>query len=567
MMLRELVQNALEAAAIAEGRKQVRVGAAPVEGSRKLRIWNSGPGMDAEALFRMCDLSSSIGKIKGLHEHFGIGAKVASLPTNHHGVRYRSCTGGRVSEVILGKRDGVYGRLLRPASTLGVLPGSGRLVDVLDVTEEVRADGASLDEDWTEVVLLGMTAEQDTVADPYAGAPAAKRHWLAETLYHRYFDIPAEVEVMIEPDLHWFDEDRPFRTLRQRSLTAFAGYEAVQCEDGVTLHYLHDPAHPQRHWENASSDDALQTSNSLVAVVWRNEMYDVRHGSPWLYEAPTYGFTFAARHLSLLVELDDDYPVVPDGYRQFLRYAKGEQAQVRVSDFATLARERQPAWIRTLSHRPESGAGIGDSDIAHFAHLASRLNLDALNIDASADRTDWTVIDKVAGGKASKSGSIRLKMRAACGVEPVLLRDAKDVRDRWLEGRAACFYPKTKQLFINTGYGSVRHFADVLSDAAAGLAEVDVVEALANEVAEAYFVRRLVRATLFGMAKHLQTPNWSESHIDKAISPEALSTVGDDLDDFMPSALAAMREQLAPAKRGAEPSAAAGFSPSGECQS
>ena len=32
----------------------------------KLAIWNTGPGMDAAELYRMCDLASSIRKQKGL---------------------------------------------------------------------------------------------------------------------------------------------------------------------------------------------------------------------------------------------------------------------------------------------------------------------------------------------------------------------------------------------------------------------------------------------------------------------------------------------------------------------
>ena len=40
-----------------------------------------------------------------------MGAKVAALPSNRHMLRYRSCAGGRVSEVRLGYRQGIYGRL------------------------------------------------------------------------------------------------------------------------------------------------------------------------------------------------------------------------------------------------------------------------------------------------------------------------------------------------------------------------------------------------------------------------------------------------------------------------
>ena len=96
MMLRELVKNALESASsVTNWDARIEIGTVTVEGTAKLAIWNTGPGMDADELYRMCDLASSIGKENALDQNFGMGAKVASLPSNHHGIRYRSCKAGR----------------------------------------------------------------------------------------------------------------------------------------------------------------------------------------------------------------------------------------------------------------------------------------------------------------------------------------------------------------------------------------------------------------------------------------------------------------------------------------
>jgi len=131
MMLRELMMNAFEAAAAAPaGQRKVEVSAKPLQGAPKLTIWNTGPGMDSRELHEMCDLASSIGKRKSLDENFGMGAKVASLPSNRFGMRYRSCKAGIVSEVILCERDGVYGRLRRRCA-------DGTYAEVIDVTETV----------------------------------------------------------------------------------------------------------------------------------------------------------------------------------------------------------------------------------------------------------------------------------------------------------------------------------------------------------------------------------------------------------------------------------------------
>lgn len=101
MMMRELFMNAIEAAIQGkEGSQQIEVKIKTIQGIPKLCIWNSGPGMSSIELHHMCDIAASIGKEKSLDENFGMGAKVASLPSNRIGLRYRSCKDGAVSEVI-----------------------------------------------------------------------------------------------------------------------------------------------------------------------------------------------------------------------------------------------------------------------------------------------------------------------------------------------------------------------------------------------------------------------------------------------------------------------------------
>src|SRR5438045_3245608 len=112
MMVRELMMNAIEAARLArEGNRIIEISAVEHEGVQKLVMWNTGPGMDAKELLTICDIASSLGKEMSLSGNFGMGAKVASLPSNKLGMRYRSCKEGRVYEVILCNRDGKYGRL------------------------------------------------------------------------------------------------------------------------------------------------------------------------------------------------------------------------------------------------------------------------------------------------------------------------------------------------------------------------------------------------------------------------------------------------------------------------
>jgi anti-sigma regulatory factor (Ser/Thr protein kinase) len=150
MMIRELVMNALEAANQAPSdRRLVEISPVQIDGVTKLAIWNTGPGMDAGELRSICNIASSLGKEKSLTGNFGMGAKVASLPSNRVGMRYRSCKAGRVHEVILCKRDGMYGRLRRQNQE------TGEYQEVADMTDWAVQDGRTLTEEWTGHLAQG----------------------------------------------------------------------------------------------------------------------------------------------------------------------------------------------------------------------------------------------------------------------------------------------------------------------------------------------------------------------------------------------------------------------------
>jgi hypothetical protein len=282
MMLRELVMNAIEAAAKApEGRRIIEIkGKAMPEcgGTRKLAIWNTGPGMSSTELDHICDLAASIGKDMALEGNFGMGAKVASLPSNTLGMRYRSCRHGVVSQVILGKREGVYGKVW--------VEVEGSSEDVIDVTEQVREEAEyNLAEDWTEVVLFGNRVEQDTVLDPYDSDPKQDRQWITTYLYHRFYSLPAGVELYLQEGTHPRDGRRPFKPIPERA-DAFGRVETVDVGDDVKVHYYYDPPY-QDGGHNKSISGSLTSSVSTAAVIFRGEMYDVRKGRKWAADAPS----------------------------------------------------------------------------------------------------------------------------------------------------------------------------------------------------------------------------------------------------------------------------------------
>jgi hypothetical protein len=519
MMIRELLKNALEAAATApEGQRRVEFSALPVEGVPKLAIWNTGTGMTGPELYRMCDIAASIRKETGMDRNFGMGAKVAALPSNQRGLRYRSARKDQVQEVVIGKFDGTYGRLLRPGA-------NGQLTEVIKVTEEAQAEGRDAHSEWTEVVLMGNAAEQDTVRDPYNGHPTANAGWLVRAIGNRFFRFPEDVEIVLQPgSVQGLRAPHRLGSLAKR-LAGLQHYEAVRLPEGIIIHYAYDPPHPTRPNTNASQGDGPERSDAVAALVHHGEMYSLLRDQQWRREAPSFGVPFVARHVSILVELPDDYPVQAEGYREFLRYRAGEQAQARLMDFAGLVMRHQPAWLARL---------LSDASPAtlYAAEVQQELQemLTELGVPVRRPRQQPALLPNgqpapVPPAPPASPHTPRFETAPAL----FLLRNPQELADRELTHRAACYYPESHQLHVNLTYPTVAATAKLLSDMAPPDADVEALMAAAQTVAERAMVLRIARALAYGLSKRAAPREWKEPHMRVLLSPESLSLAAEDI--------------------------------------
>ena len=529
MMLRELVKNALEAAARApEGDRRAIIAPLVVDGVRKLSVWNTGPGMDAEELYRMCDIASSIGKVNGLDQNFGMGAKVASLPSNHHGIRYRSCKAGRVHQVLMGKREAAYGRLHQ-------IGPDGQPVDVLDVTEAARGEGYAVGSDWTEVVLLGQRPDQDTVANPYDGNPGVSAAWIAEELYNRFYVLPAGITLTLREGCHTAGGDRPFVPLGART-AEFDRYEAVPAEHGITLHYFFDAADPEHPDRNRSARGALQTSTGTTGLIHRGEVYEVLPQWAWRHDAPVFGIPFGSRNLSVLIELPDDYPLLPDGYRQFLRHRDNLQHQLRPRDFASMVLRYRPAWLLELLRNFAPDSRHTESLQGEMAGMFRSLRI---------HRRWWP---PGGDGTPPPPGNGEPEYEVAPQIMP--LRDARDIEERGLANKAARFYGETHQLFINTLYSGFESFRTVLEQEFASAEDQELMRRTALTTTEQILTRQVCRKLVFGLSKRELWHGWE---VDQATSMYSLSLAVDDQTALLAEARAEMRKHFAGAPAPADP--------------
>jgi hypothetical protein len=551
-MIRELMMNALEAGRQAPvGHRLVEISAQQIGGASKLTIWNTGPGMDAVELHRICNIASSIGKQKSLTGNFGMGAKVASLPSNQLGMRYRSCKNGHVHEVILCKREGVYGRLRRHDRE------TGEYLEVIDVTDIALAEGRDCNDEWTEVVLLGNNATQDTVRDPYNGNPEQDAQWLATYLYHRFYRLPESLKVMLQKGTNKLDGNRQFLPITAR-LHLFERHETVQCADGIKIHYLYDAPYDKTtgSGHNRSISGAIASAVSTCAVVHKDEMYDVRKGRNWTFDAPIFGIPFGAKHISVHIELPDEYDVVPDGYRQFLRYGQGEQPNVTANDFAELVREHRPRWLIDLIHSFAPDSTSSDEIRNELQKLLNQLRVSRRS--PKIDLLGKIQVDKGTGAASEPGygignnggtdngrnkpsdlsivpvGAKRAEMfkNVERAPEIIPLRDETEIEEKGLKGRSARFVMESGVLFVNMLYPSIEEMRALLENEYADASDPETMRALVKQHAERTIILRVGRTVVYALAKQLNK-EWDQKALETASSPESLSMAADDFTDTL----------------------------------
>lgn len=547
MMIRELVVNGLEAAAQgAPGKREVIIGARMHEGVRKLRIWNTGPGLNAAELLQITDLASSLRKQNSLDQNFGMGAKVASLPSNRQGLRYRSCAGGRVSEVVMGYRDGTYGRLRI---------GPERL-EVIDATETCIAEGDyDLSFDWTEVLLGGNAADQDTVTAPYGTILKVTPDWMGAYLENRFFRLPHDVTLMLMPAVWGGGAPRAMVGLDDRK-SEFGRTETRITPSGVKIHYYYDPPEGE---STRSARSAITTSISRGAVVFRDEMYDVRSGEAWLQDAPNYGVPFGAKYISIFVELPHDYLVWPEAYRQFLRFRGNDQRQVHMIDFSALVRSYMPVWLAEIISSFGPGQANFLDDISdELKELLTSLGVLPTFQAPAPGALERPISSPVeAQLKAAETPTEKAKNAPASSLPPkpkppvferppeiIGLRTPEQIKERTLEGRAAKFYPQSHQIFINLAYPAVQEMASALlieTEVQLGPYEEEA-RRIATETAEWALTRRISRAIVYSLSK--KALGWRPDEISRSQSTESLSLVADDWASAMDMARARYNHQL-----------------------
>lgn len=572
MMLRELVMNAIEAAekdVSGSGEVVIKpVVTSECPGITKLAIYNNGPGMSADELLKVCDLSSTHNKIVGLDGNFGIGAKVASLPSNKLGMRYWSCKGGRVSQVILcqDQDTGVYG-------VQELSDKTGWSSFTADVTIRASLEGYEISKDWTEVVLYGNTPEQNTVLNPFESKNLEEdetiSQWIQRGINERFFRIPENVTLFFAAGTHTRGATKlKFKTLSDRIKMSYdknlpanqqdgfykqCRHECVEVGEGVKIHYIHDPLvkEPAGKTRNASYSGAPCYVSTFISMVYKGEFYELSAKDAWRHIAPKFGVPWGYKVLTILIEIPDNYGVMPDSYRENIRYANSKEV-VKSLDFAGIVISNRPKWVLDVIDsmtpsgnnndlRQELQNLLDESLMRSVSPTKKRdgeMSASEGNIGA-AGRGDTSSGDHPnpdpkpsikKGLRWDMSGTViasnldnRIK---APLIKPLYNEEAINEKD--IQDRAGLYEETENVLYVNMKYSAVDQAFQHFLDKYATYPDQDTLQYYALQRAEELIQRLVGRALIYAKVKKLHPKTWSAADIERAMSPESLSLAADN---------------------------------------
>ena len=568
-LVREFFKNADESAVgAAPGNRCIEIYPTVIEGIRKLTFWNTGPGMDDRELKQATELSSSVNKEMALDGNFGIGAKVSGLTMSREGIRYRSCKGGIVNEVVIGfdADEETYVRF--PVE----LP-DGSFDTVYDVTQAVLDAGQDTAFDWTEVVLMGESEDHDTVAEPLGKGKGQDRSFIPSAIFRRFARFGDGVEVRVDVAMtKGGGKDETGRTRRLKTLEEVVeelpNHEWVEAPGGeIRVHYIHDPKHESYSHSLSALANPATSSTTFCALVHKGERYDIKSRKAWSAAAPNFGIPFGSKVITVEIELADKL-ALPNQYRDGLTWPDDRSPMV-AEDFDDFVRELMPDWVKDVirSESPASDDNLDDlqSDLQKLLDefrvptvtLSPSRRASAMHTEGAEEGTDTSdptdldtdfpelseARDKDGTeGDPNKSQRAKHKKvrkapdgsklsRSAQSLERVpeieILTDPEQIAEKNLKGRAGRFYKDAQTLFVNGLYSAAERMAVELDAELRTSGEPEVVRSAIMKASRKFMAFRVGKATCYAISKRL-SDDWSSDDLDRATSPESLSLAADD---------------------------------------
>ena len=601
LMLRELVQNALESTSKQlSGKKKIHIritdpswfGLGDFYSSKKFGIFNTGPGMSANNLRKATDLSNSIGKVQGVHDNFGEGAKVSALPVNKSGMIWVSCHNKEVNMVILRlapdplTKEERYERqdFAAEHGTTDVVNITA-LFDDQEVISEIfgktiNPSQLTTDEDWTYIILCGNDPKQDTTSNPY-GTKNMTGSWALNELYKRFFTIPTDVDarseihsqskthtnVLFNPVLHTLtvkSRDYPDK-IQMETVSIPLLQESVNVTDPVqngtiNITYVYDGPNGKGGGGNAEKPISVVNNNSTCplfsGIVYKNEIYDIRGGnsegtSSWQIPAKECGILYGFRYFRVFVHIPATTNIVTDRYRTELLTNTFDKKKILFTDYKHEIYNNMPAWFREKMNEFAPKPMNLEDVHRELEELMGRVKLHyaakKITTTTSGSRPTLKINSNPSNNRGGGHGSTNNGSSVGAALIPALsgkqkmihqfpkieVLSEKDIKKSSVspnfQYKAAEYAIDTNVLFINATYPAVDMIKEDLLHTIINPSEE--IENLAYQSSISLITKLVGTGLVYGLVK--QGKPGYENDFEKAIDPACLSTHADRwIDDF-----------------------------------
>lgn len=507
----------------------------------KLCVIDTGDGMTGDELERYINrLSSSVSQ-QSLTGNYGVGAKIAAATRNPHGVLYLSWKGGEGNMIHLARdpQTGQYGLLqFRQAD--------GSYAYHLPVEDDVKPEW--VDEHGTMVVLFGQNDDDDTMAAPKDAA--APSRWIAKYLNSRYFVFPDGLEVRARQGWENPRSDTDNNVLRR--LTGQKQYLDEHKIDGGSVELTNATAHwwILRDEKALSSNSGHIESSGHVAALHRNELYEHETGRAGMSKLQQFGVVFGYRQVVIYVEPNDGDDLTTNTARTHLSI---NNLPLPWAEWTQEFRDFMPGGLKEFIDEKGAAAAATDHSKSIRERLKGILDLYKLTRYRPMQGGEFTVDDSqtARGGKSSsqrstssggnssrsqggggKGGNVYSLFEKKNGtpakrVKPdpfphvVWVRVADGTREvGFLEDRAAKYLVDQNTLQIN---GDFRVFADMVDHWCLGIGDGSGLRDIVESACRNWFEQALVE-TVIGVQALRNSKEWSTDDIEKALSPEGLTS-------------------------------------------
>jgi hypothetical protein len=593
LMLRELFQNALEATSKqTSGKKLIKIrdtdpawfGFQGFYSKHKFGIFNTGPGMNALNLRKATDLSSSIGKVQGVHNNFGEGAKVSALPVNKSGMIWVSCCNKEVNMVVLRlavdpitkeeryeRQDFANG----DAGTTDVVNITSLFNDQPTIIETfggfTNPSGLDNEEDWTYIVLCGNDPKQDTTENPY-GAGNQTGAWALNEIYKRFSYIPIDVDIRSEITSKGHNStafNTVFEVLKNKSKqhpdkvqleTISIPLHSTQIDINdpvqngtVNITYVYDGPWEQGHesnWDKPTSVISTPATCPIFSgIIYKDEFYDVRGGnqgaSTWQVPAKECGVLYGFQYFRVFVHIPESEDIVTDRYRTELQTNTFDKAKILFTDYKHEIYNNMPEWFKEKMKQFAPKPMNLDDVQQELQELMERVKLqvpaEKIKSNTSGSKPNTNPNKKPSVTPSAKPGNSNQGISNGAGLVPALAGKQKMIQqfpnievleEQDIKGasvsptfkyKAAEYAIDRNILFINATYPAVIMAREDLLNAM--ISPPEEVEKLASDISISLITKLVGSGLVYGLVKQGK-PGYEED-FEKAIDPACLSTHAD----------------------------------------